>query len=496
MHSVMIVDDEEPVLESYAFMIQQDAPELRLVARARTGFEAVSLANQTRPDIVVMDIGIPGIDGLDAIAELQKSHPDTVFILSTAYERFDLAQRAIPLGVFAYLVKPISRKTFLETLAGARSSLEDRRRQAADRLARAGRSLGAVEVAARNLLLLCTWKSLDQEEWGQFRSLLSLSSDYAYLFLLFYAGAGRSGFYDEVVQILSRRYQCISGAYGELHLVLVTDVAGAAGAEGALRDAAVSAAGRRDPGGGDRTWAIGAGSRRRYDELYRSFEDALASLPERQAAGRADHRDTASRLRGALARGEGFDVLKGIFEDYHQALVATETPAVVKGRIIALFTLVASEVDEISGDPVREIMSLESPDALSGWASRTLRHLAERRADRRDRHLPGPLFRAVERIEREFAEPLQLSTIAEDCGVSAGYLSRLFSEHLATGFVDYLNSVRITAAEERLARGGMSVKEVAYAVGYHDPNYFSRIFKKYRGTSPTSFLTERLLHED
>ena len=64
------------------------------------------------------------MDGIQVIEEVHEQFPDTIFILSTAYERFDLAQRALPLGVFLYLVKPISKKTFLTTLDSVRLHLD------------------------------------------------------------------------------------------------------------------------------------------------------------------------------------------------------------------------------------------------------------------------------------------------------------------------------------------------------------------------------------
>jgi two-component system response regulator YesN len=100
---------------------------------------------------------------------------------------------------------------------------------------------------------------------------------------------------------------------------------------------------------------------------------------------------------------------------------------------------------------------------------------------------PAVLKQAVQYIDSHYAQPLQLTAVAERCNVSAGYLSRLFSEHLGVSFNDHLNAVRLDIAERLLREGEQPVKEIAYSVGYHDPNYFSRIFKKFKGTSPTTF---------
>ena len=111
MFRVLIVDDEEPVLDSLAYLLETHCSDFPLAGKARSGYEAIRLMHELRPDVVFMDINIPGIDGMEVIAEVHPAFPETVFILSTAYERFDIAQRAIPLGIFAYLVKPVSKKT-------------------------------------------------------------------------------------------------------------------------------------------------------------------------------------------------------------------------------------------------------------------------------------------------------------------------------------------------------------------------------------------------
>jgi two-component system response regulator YesN len=81
--------------------------------------------------------------------------------------------------------------------------------------------------------------------------------------------------------------------------------------------------------------------------------------------------------------------------------------------------------------------------------------------------------------------------VADAAQVSAAYLSRLFSEHLKTNFVDYLTELRMEKAEKLILEGKMNIKEVAFAVGYQDPNYFSKIFKKTTGMLPTVYAAER-----
>ncbi|HPX47217.1 MAG TPA: response regulator [Treponemataceae bacterium] len=68
MYRVLIVDDEEPVLESYGFILESGVDGFSLAGKARSGYEAIKLVYELKPDVVFMDINMPGIDGLDTIA--------------------------------------------------------------------------------------------------------------------------------------------------------------------------------------------------------------------------------------------------------------------------------------------------------------------------------------------------------------------------------------------------------------------------------------------
>jgi len=110
----MIVDDEEPVLDSFSFIFKKYINAFSLCGIARTGLEAIKEIKDKNPDLVFMDIQMPGMDGMETIRQLRPLFPHIIFILATAYERFDIAQKAIELGVFSYLVKPVSRNKILQ----------------------------------------------------------------------------------------------------------------------------------------------------------------------------------------------------------------------------------------------------------------------------------------------------------------------------------------------------------------------------------------------
>jgi two-component system response regulator YesN len=97
------------------------------------------------------------------------------------------------------------------------------------------------------------------------------------------------------------------------------------------------------------------------------------------------------------------------------------------------------------------------------------------------------LHKAKEYIENHYADSITLELVAEFVELSPFYFSKLFKDRFGMTFIDYLTEIRINHAKTEMLDQGMSLKEICFSVGYKDPNYFSRVFKKQTGLSPTEF---------
>lgn len=506
MYSILVVDDEAPVRESFTYMIENLNDTFTLCGTAANGEEALTLVRTRRPDIVIMDIAMPGIDGLDTIQELQKTTPEILFILATAYERFDMAQRAIPLGVFAYMVKPITRRRFTDTLARAREHLEERETGMTHRLkaARAGTEVLAREE--RELVLLLTWKSLQPETWERYREVLHVPSDYGSVFLLRVLGQpgnqSAPPVYKRVAEQFERKYPVLSAEYLGVLVLFVPD----SGDEPAVRDYFVRIVTSVERG--DITCRVGLGSRRRYDELYLSYEEARHEVSDTDpgASSMVEQEQAGQDLRKRVQRAKVLDDVWARCVEYWDREFSRAPFPLAKSRLLVFVSLLIDDVTRrtgnrelpaLIGDPALDVSAIVTREEWDVWSARIIRLIVERGnvAERDQERYPRALKRAVRYIDSHYEQPLHLSRLADDGGVSLSYLSRLFAEYLGMPFNDYLNTVRLDAAEELLAGNSLSVKEIAYTVGYQDPNYFSRIFKKYRGLSPTAYL-ERKVTDD
>ena len=134
MYRIMLADDEGIVLDSLKMIIEENFPNECQIETAKSGRAVIELAESFRPDVAFMDIQMPGINGMDAIREIQKNNSSVEFIVLTAYDKFDYAKEAINLGVMEYLNKPFTAQKITETLKKALGNVEQKRKKRSDDL--------------------------------------------------------------------------------------------------------------------------------------------------------------------------------------------------------------------------------------------------------------------------------------------------------------------------------------------------------------------------
>ena len=484
MYRVLIVDDEEPVLDSYSFLIK-NTEEFVVVGTARTGYEAHELINKLNPDLVFMDINIPGMDGIQVITEVYRKFPAMVFILSTAYERFDLAQRALPLGVFAYLVKPVSKKAFLDTLNAVKENLSIRPQ----------RSIGLDEEDFKqNFFRKAIWHAMNKEEWSVYRERFSFTSDNGIVCHIDVEQDAEKWF-GVFAEKLALKYLCQYDTFLNRGIFLISEDVDRSKFEKQLLLIF------KEVFPPTLFYSYGLGQVHKGPEIYLSCNQALEDLRKKQnmADVRLRERLRIIQLRRKIGIADPNEV-RQLFKALWEEVFNVYNFVTAKAKMASIFMLL---IDDCTGsysghteelppfNPHEEIMGIENMDVWNFFCERTFEDLLKRFTVRRSDKFPPPLSKAVEFIHENYIESIQLGLVADAACVAPSYLSRLFSEHLNTTFIDYVTELRINHAERLIRESKMSIKEVAYAVGYQDPNYFSKLFRKATGFPPTVYAAEK-----
>jgi two-component system response regulator YesN len=128
MATLVIIDDEKIVVEWIKTMLERSGEEYQIVGTAYNGIRGVAVVRQMKPDIVVTDIRIPGLDGLSLIEHTMEELPETGYIVMSGYRDFSYARKALQLRVLDYVDKPITEDKLFAALATAKNFVEEKKR--------------------------------------------------------------------------------------------------------------------------------------------------------------------------------------------------------------------------------------------------------------------------------------------------------------------------------------------------------------------------------
>ena len=119
MFRMLIADDEKTISQGLEKLVKSYNLDISTIVQAQDCLEAIEMVDSYTPEIILMDINMPRLNGLDAIEKIRDLSPASKIIIISGYDEFSYAQKAIDLGVFAYLLKPINYKKFKDVLEKA-----------------------------------------------------------------------------------------------------------------------------------------------------------------------------------------------------------------------------------------------------------------------------------------------------------------------------------------------------------------------------------------
>ncbi|HUW69492.1 MAG TPA: response regulator [bacterium] len=460
---VFLADDERPVLDGVAAAIRKRLPDIAICGTATNGRDAVDGAIRERPDVILMDVRMPGMSGLEALRELRASVPETVPILLTAYERFDVAKEAFGLGVFEYLVKPVDQDLLVRAINGAMTASATRKAEAA----RARDAIEALEAQRPLLEEGLLYAALSGDNQGAriraFAAALGLETTGCFAAFASAPTTTESASGIEGAELEERlrtalvyRLDCAVGA----PLCNIVPVYFPSLNRDALVEVTTAVLAEADFSG----IISGVGQVHPPEQAREAWGSALAELQSMQSAIPAT---LASGLEAACY-GDGPAALAlWSTMDADETLKVAAAGAMVWALRKDPAAVLEAAIDLKAGRSPQ--VAFESGSISSGYGAR------------------ARALEALRYVEGHYADALSLEEMADRVGLSVAHLSRVLSAETGKSFTEHLTSIRIAHAKAALASGRLSVKEVGAAVGYLDPNYFSRAFKRETGQTPSEF---------
>lgn len=545
MLKIFLAEDEVVVRETIKRMIPWEELGFELVGEAADGEMALPLLIRQQPDLLITDIKMPFMDGLTLARLAKKEIPGLKVVILSGYDDFNYAKQAIGIGVEDYLLKPITKNALIERLSEIRSRYEhektqkeyyekfQREMQAYEKNssrdffeALVGGSMDMMEVYKRaeklgldivaeayNVLIFTM--NCDEDFSGQRDEYSSWEAESLELLENFFAGHSsamlfRSNIFSYGVLLKGQREtieENTRACVDEIRKILS----------------------RQD---GRREWFLAVGqSVDRLSQIQKSYHTASRAFSQRylydenilyydemetmeHPGGQAETEDNAylqkvdvnalnpAILQKFLSNGlqeetENFvkDYFYAIGQEPMESLVFRNYVILnVRFSVISFIKGLGCDTNEMESADTEEVLaeSGKNMESAIAYAKKMISQAIEIRDQNSGNKNRSILKTAVDFIDSHYMdEEISLNTVANVANVSSNHFSALFSQNMGQTFIEYLTTLRMNKAKELLRCTGMRSSEITGEIGYKDAHYFSYLFKKTQGMTPSDYRKAR-----
>jgi len=521
-YKVFFVEDEIITREGIRDNVDWQANGFEFCGEASDGEMALPLLRTAQPDVLITDIKMPFMDGLQLSKIMHERMPWVKIIILSGHDEFEYAQQAIKLGVTDYLLKPITVKKLQNALQRLTVQLDQEKKEQ-DNLRKLQEQAEENRSTLRERLLfklvVGTVSPTEAIESGQSLGLNLIARYYLVVVLKMELGDRTEQYehdeYQQIQNIIMGLVEknpdifTLKRDWGDLVLILKGSTPEYLEEE---RDLLIEEIGSIVAKTRYKlTTGIGT-TKKRIADICQSFVEALAYIQNPSD-------DDSSGLNQSLERMELLKVDKSAvesylysgakegFDDFFNAYILPLGETALKSNLIKNYIFVdvvlaiAKLVNDLGGEMDKIIPELNSIETIMSNI-KTIEQLREQvykilstALAYRDSQPKGQykdlIRQAKDYIGRLYIDPeLSLNAVATQANLSASHFSVVFGQETGQTFKEYLTEVRMNKAKELLRMTSLKSTDIAYQVGYNDPHYFSSAFKKHTGLSPTEFRTQ------
>jgi two-component system response regulator YesN len=522
LHKVFLVEDEIVAREGIRDNVDWRLNGFEFCGEAPDGEIALPLLETAEPDILITDIKMPFMDGLQLCKVVRERMPWVKIIILSGHDEFEYAQEAIKLGVTEYLLKPVGVQELHNVLHKVAAQL-DRERREQEELQRlrdqVEENLAVLKERFLLKLVVGAVSSAEAVEQSQALGLELIARCYMVIVIKVELCDAPGQFdyhgYQYVQRVVSSLVETNPDVFlltkdlEELVLMIKGHTPEYLQEEGDLLIEQI----QRQVEGGKCKLAIGVGTpKKRITDIYHSFVEALTATQDTAIIHKAASDvevDTAELLKADKSAVEDYlrCGVKEDFNDFFDAFIQPLGEAALRSYLIKnyifldLVLITARFVNELGGEVdevIPEINHIETALAtiqtiehIRDQAQKILTSALTFRDSRANSHYAGMIQHAKEYIGVHYVNPnLSLNEVAAQASLSPSHFSVVFGQETCSTFKEYLTETRLKRAKELLRTTTLKSSEIAYQIGYTDPHYFSYVFRKNTGLTPTEFRSQ------
>ena len=524
-YTVLVVDDEHDQRHALVERVNWEAAGFTVVGEAENGVEALDLIETLEPDLILTDIKMPMITGLELAARVRELRPATQIVILSGYDSFEYARTAIDYNIISYLLKPISSGELSEELFEIRRRMDERLGSmisAPDEDLQKRLHRLSVDEFLLPLMLGSNERCPDEEELSakaQSLGIIKSGADGRRFCVMISKFKNSDGEFvtdvqhiDFIGNVMSRYVHCESlVAYGRVVTLVVLEGTSEVQIMLDLPLKEIVQTAKRILG---ERCTIGVS--REFSSLTRCSEAYFQAITARRytSDGAGEIRfindqehdpefelenveKTVLKLEQILKVGHKdslADFVNGLYDE-----CTPESANVLVAQIIATVYRVVSSVSDksdvmrlLTANPIfARMTSYSSENTMRGELIEFCESAKTLVAQSQKRDSDILCDRVVELIDERYGdENLSLTEVSNILSVSPNYLSALIKKTKKKNFITLLTERRMKAAYDMLVCTSMKVLEISEKCGYSDQHYFSYCFKKFYGDSPNKVRLE------
>lgn len=511
MMKIVIVEDEIRIREGIANLIQKIGKEYEITGIAKNGIEGLDIIRSKNPDLVIMDIRMPEMDGLEMLSQLKQQGVQVKAIVLSDYSEFSYAQKAIKLGVSEYLIKPIAIGELTQALKNIENQLKQEQKNQADH----PEMLRSLENVFSNILL--GEMPINQELSSFLSRVYQIDAEMDFVAVLNYMGdqyeqeAGKLK--GRLCSILNERaaldYCMLELPKIRESLVVLYHFDDSHGLERWFQNTVLPQVHKEISGGLAVGWIFFRGIanmkasvnilQKHMDWNIILGDEIMVSYPkvtQIQTVPLTYPIEIENRMRVALCSMDIPRLKKEnqAFQEYFRKDNLYSPKEVKECYVRFLWTMinVAKEIDFVQFQGLEQQVLLEN--IMSAVTERelkkTLCFLMDRVTDEAGEEPPSAnimIQRAKSLVHEFYNQGITLDEIAAKLNVSPEYLSTQFHKEIGTNFSAYIKNFRIKKAKELLLGTDLKLYQISEKVGYGDPKHFSKVFREFTGQIPAEY---------
>ena len=531
MLKVFLVEDEIIIREGIKNNIDWEREGFLFAGEAGDGELAYPLIQKTKPDILITDIRMPFMDGLELCRLVRQEMPEIKCIVLSGYDEFEYAKEGINIGITDYLVKPVSGAQLLEVVKKVGRMVEEERQQKEfletfERERRENVELEKQKFFRRLVSGSRTVSSLLKE--GRELGMDLAANRYRIVLFQIFAGGETEGYSEAqneagraVEEMAEKMPEVLSVELGLEGWAFILKEIGERSLEQILFEFLEKLRKTVEAADSNLEYFGGVGKEtERISELGKCFEEANGAFAYRylkkrnriilsgeEPMGNDEEMEFGSLNAGGLDRRAIEQFLKtglksqteDFLNDYFRSFGKNVQSLLFRQYVtMDMYFAAVAMTEQLGYDPgelaarcgnVQDMSSVFATVAQAkGYLNKVLEAAISMREESSQTTYHSLLEKARAYIEKNYDnEGISLNTVAASVNLSPNHFSTIFSQETGQTFIEFLTSVRMDKAKELLRGTALKTAEGAFSVGYKDPHYFSYIFKKTQGCTPREF---------